>query len=588
MSRPTISQARQWQPDSLGAAADAWDGAASDLSREFDVAVAGLQTERDFWSGDAADAARDRARSLSGEANALARALVAAAGAARSGARQMATARDDLLSAVAALERLGFVVGDDGTVGPPAQPPSALLGQVTDPRLLDDVMASAATEFTADIVAKLDTLGAADAAAARDIEEAFATVATPDTVPTGVDDSGSTVANWPHMTRDAIAAQIAGMTSEQRDRLVIEHPAIVGNTDGVPWDMRGAANRLNIAQAILDERRHLGRPVDDKIHDFMATKYPGWSPGRPYPGLAHLLDWQALQSDTPRRRDVLAAQDAGGHHRIAFYQGLLDQVPDPTGGSGRVDRQILAFDLGRSSFIELIGDLKTAQNIGVLIPGFNTTILDSAANTATATRFVNAAHGDLAMITYLGGPFPQGELPREIKRAADPSYAVDMAPRLVAFSADVDRVVDATGRPIPVTYLGHSYGGSILGTAEVLGLTADRTIYAAAAGAGVGVHTPLQWHNTNSDVQRFSITAPGDPIGLVQAFPFDSHGTDPDKMPGVTNLATGHYDDGRRMAGTDAHSDIINAPSDAWRNIFGVLTGGPRTTKTGWFLPWTG
>jgi pimeloyl-ACP methyl ester carboxylesterase len=47
--------------------------------------------------------------------------------------------------------------------------------------------------------------------------------------------------------------------------------------------------------------------------------------------------------------------------------------------------------------------------------------------------------------------------------AANPRYALDMAPRLVAFSEDVDRTVEATGRPIPVTYIGHSYGGSIGG-----------------------------------------------------------------------------------------------------------------------------
>ena len=65
-----------------------------------------------------------------------------------------------------------------------------------------------------------------------------------------------------------------------------------------------------------------------------------------------------------------------------------------------------------------------------------------------------------------------------------------MAPHLVSFSQDVDRTVDATGRPMPVTYIGHSYGGSIVGTAEALGLTADRTLYVAAAGAGVGVDDP--------------------------------------------------------------------------------------------------
>jgi hypothetical protein len=160
--------------------------------------------------------------------------------------------------------------------------------------------------------------------------------------------------------------------------------------------------------------------------------------------------------------------------------------------------------------------------------------------------------------------------------AASPRYALDMAPRLVAFSEDVDRTVDAKaadGAPVPVTYIGHSYGGSILGTAEAMGLTADQTMYIAAAGAGVGVDDPGDWHNRNPDVVRFSMTAPGDLIQAVQGIPGGPHGADPDEMPGVIHLATGYYDDGRVMAGRQAHSDVLNSPSDSWRNILAVITG---------------
>jgi pimeloyl-ACP methyl ester carboxylesterase len=145
----------------------------------------------------------------------------------------------------------------------------------------------------------------------------------------------------------------------------------------------------------------------------------------------------------------------------------------------------------------------------------------------------------------------------------------------VSFSEDVNRVVDATGRNISVTYVGHSYGGSILGTAEAMGLTADRTVYVEAAGAGVGVNDPGDWHNENPYVMRFSMTAPGDWIELLQGMPLNPHGADPDEMAGVIRLATGHYDDGRAMAGPDTHSDVLNEPSTAWRNILAVMTGQP-------------
>jgi hypothetical protein len=313
------------------------------------------------------------------------------------------------------------------------------------------------------------------------------------------------------------------MTPEQRQRLVAEFPHQVGNTDGMPWDMRIAANRTNIAQAVLDER---------------------------------------------------------DPDRLAFYRTLLGEVDDPAGGGRRVDRQVIAFDPARSSLIELNGDLAAAKSVAVLVPGLNTTIEGSAANTATARRFVAATRGDAAVVTYLGGPFPRGELAAGLVDAADPRYARDMAPRLVAFSEDVDRTVDAaaaTRQPVPVTYIGHSYGGSILGTAEAMGMTADRALYVAAAGAGVGVDDPGDWHNRNPHVLRFSMTAPGDFIELVQGIPAGPHGADPDEMAGVIPLATGHYDDGRLMTGWQAHTDVLNAPSDSWRNVLAVITGDSET-----------
>jgi len=260
--------------------------------------------------------------------------------------------------------------------------------------------------------------------------------------------------------------------------------------------------------------------------------------------------------------------DPAAQQRTAFYRGLLGEVDDPTGSGQRVDRQILAFDPARASLVELNGNLATAKSVAVLVPGLNTTIEGSAANTRTARRFVSATRGDVATITYLGGPFPRGNPVTGAVDAADPRYALDMAPRLVAFSEDVDRTVD-----VPVTYVGHSYGGSIVGTAEALGLSGDRTLYVAAAGAGVGVDEPGDWHNRNPDVLRFSMTAPGDFIQAVQGIPGGPHGADPDEMPGVIHLATGHYDDGRLMAGPQAHSDVLNWPSDAWRNILAVITG---------------
>ncbi len=524
--RLTVSQAEAWQPDSLSRLADAWDEAARRLAAHVDSAMREVHRSNEFWTGATADAARDDARGIRAAGDDAARRLVLASVAARDGADQIAAARATVLTLVTEARDDGFDVADDGSVAIRAGPPPLLVAlSGGDPVVAHDLLTVRAGTLSRQIEDALDRLAAADTDAAGDIEEAFAPSPIPRaaaTVPAGAwpVQASDVVAGWPAMSQDRIGEQVAAMTPAQRQRLITEFPHQVGNTDGVPWDMRAAANRVNIAQAIVD------------------TENP---------------------------------------ERIALYRSLLGEIDDPARSGQRIDRQILAFDPARASLVELNGNLSTANSVAVLVPGMNTTIESSAANTQTARRFVSATRGDVAAITYLGGPFPRGNPVTGVVDAASPRYALDMAPRLVAFSEDVDRAVDATGRSIPITYIGHSYGGSIMGTADALGMTADRTLYVAAAGAGVGVDDPGDWHNRNPDVLRFSMTAPGDFIEAVQGIPGGPHGADPDAMPGVIRLTTGHYDDGRLVAGPNAHTDVLNWPSDAWRNVLAVITGDSET-----------
>lgn len=491
------------------------------MAEEADAAMRDIDLSHEFWTGAAADAARRDAHSIAASTEDAARHLVTAAIAARDGADQLAAAQSLVLAKVAQARDSGFEIADDGTASVRAGPSPLLIAlSGGNAAVAHDMLAMRADELTKQITAALDRLSAADADASRDIEEAFESVpitGAAATVPASAwpVQASDVVAGWPAMGQDRIGEQIAAMTPAQKQQLTTEFPQQVGNTDGVPWDMRVAANRINIAQAIVD-------------------------------GL----------------------DDPTAQQRTAFYRGLLGEIDDPTGSGQRIDRQILAFDPARASLVELNGNLESAKGVAVLVPGLNTTIEGSAANTSTARRFVSATGGGVAAITYLGGPFPHGNFVTGVVDAADPRYALNMAPRLVAFSEDVDRAVD-----VPVTYIGHSYGGSIVGTAEALGLSGDRMLYVAAAGAGVGVDDPGDWHNRNPDVMRFSMTAPGDFIQLAQGIPGGPHGADPDEMPGVIHLATGHYDDGRLMAGPQAHSDVLNCPSDAWRNILAVIAG---------------
>ncbi|KGI68640.1 alpha/beta hydrolase family protein [Mycolicibacterium rufum] len=528
MSRPTVTQARAWRPETLRELAQACDALARRVSGAADAVLALSAGTHDHWDGAAAEAARGRAGGIAADAAAAARRLIAASVAADDGADQVSVARADVLDALARVDRDGLAVADDGAVIRAGTPdPVLVLLAGGDAGAAGQMLDVAAAQAHSRIIAALDRLGAADGDAASDLAAAL-TGDTPRspaaTVPAGAAPGLSPdVAGWPTTSQDGIAAQIAAMTPDQRDRLVEQYPRQVGNTDGVPWPMRVAANRINIAAALLAE----------------------------------------------------SGRDTGSRRRIALYRDLLGEIDDPARSGARIRRQILAFDPARASLVELNGDLATARSVAVLVPGVNTTIEGSAATTATARRFVSGSRGDAAVITYLGGPFPQVHDPAAaLLEAADPRDALAMAPRLVAFSEDVDRTV-APG--VPVTVIGHSYGGSIVGTAEALGLTSDRTLLVAAAGSGVGVDDPSDWHNRNPDVLRFSMTAPGDFIEAVQGIPGGPHGADPDEMPGVIRLAAGDYDDGQPVAGWEAHSGMLNRPSDSWRTVLAVITGDSET-----------
>ena len=203
----------------------------------------------------------------------------------------------------------------------------------------------------------------------------------------------------------------------------------------------------------------------------------------------------------------------------------------------------------------------------MLNPGMNTTIEGSPADTATARQFVAAAGGDVASSHTWAAVFPRQPRLGMIDAATpdlrwiwrrDWSHSVRM-------STDMDATA-AGGASVRSLTSATPTRGSILGTAESLGLTAHRTMYVAAAGAGVGVDDRSDWHNRNPHVIPFSMTAPGDLIQAVRD-PRGPHGADPDEMAGVIPLATGYYDDGRLMSGRQAHAGVLNSPSDSWRNI---------------------
>lgn len=296
------------------------------------------------------------------------------------------------------------------------------------------------------------------------------------------------------------------------------------------------------------------------------------------------LDW-----DTRIAANAVAVRRAAQRERLAGRGGtiIIDRVhamdrlrPDPVSGVPS-RRRFVAFDpAGPGQMIELVGDPSTADGLALYVPGTGTNLEMSHVNTEVADHLVAAGEGRIAALVFLGGHFPQDMW----IESGDPVFTLAMAPLLACFSLDVQAHLDAIGRGarsaetarLPVTVLGHSFGGAVVGTAETLGLWADRVMYVASPSAGIGVRSASQWRNRAPAVRRYSITVPGDPIELMQIrfglrYPGASTA---DIMDGVRRLDSGFFDNGEVLYGTRGHGGVFDRSSDAFWQMAEVIVGG--------------
>ncbi|GAB2952853.1 alpha/beta hydrolase [Micromonospora polyrhachis] len=308
-----------------------------------------------------------------------------------------------------------------------------------------------------------------------------------------------------------------------------------------PFANRIAANRQAVSTALDAERQRLAQLKEE-------------------------LDGPPFHRDYQEER-FLKQDIEKSQARIELYENILAE-----------HRKILSFDpSGDGSMVELVGDIGPhTRNVAVFVPGTYSELATLERYHDTMAGFVDAApKRDLAVVLWMDGDLPSNLFPQ----APSARYADDLGPRLAEFSQELRTEIAgsaAAGNGVQVTYAGHSYGGAVVGTAEQFGLDANRVLHIESAGMGHDVGGPADLRPVHQDVQRYSMTAPGDPIAWVRDVNIGNwgHGADPDEFPGVVRLETGNYPDGRPLEGKAAHSDVLIYHSDAWWNIYNVFTGG--------------
>ncbi len=394
----------------------------------------------------------------------------------------------------------------------------------------------------------------------------------------------------PASAASLVAAELASMTPGVRRTVALLHPRLMTAAAAAPPVDRFAASRVLLAA-------DLGR----------------------------------LQE---RRASAPAAQRDRIDRRARWERDLLDgqvELRHPDGSVTRHPHQVLQFDpSGDGRIIEVVGDLDRARHLAVFVPGTGSDLDRYPGTFARMVPFA-AADPDLAVVVWQGADHPDqpfddgnpsltdiassvwrdpGGVPREVRAwprehvlAAGLRDAADVAgPALAKDVAGLRAAVP--GPASDLTVLGHSYGGSIVGSAELYGMVADRVVHVASAGAYVD--DVSRYAAPAGSTQRFSMTAFDDPIRLSQGHDLDDagprlrqllptvlhpltvglpdaagavwgpaqqvgHGLDPDLMPGVVRLDTGVHADGSLVRG---HSGMFTPGSTAWRNLLAVMTRG--------------
>lgn len=532
--RPTISELRSWNIPAFQDAARVLDAAVADINGA--IQANGSLVPQLSWEGTGRESAVLRSEEEIDSATEIRDALSEGSVELTNTYDSLYWAREFALRTVTEAEAEGLVVRDDGQVLP---------GTVTDPGLVAinaericgalDAVDTADSTAQTQLKAVTDLANTISGAGGRPrIQLAGSGPAlSPDEI----------IESWGGKTPEEISAEIAAMSPQDRALLINADPMAVGNTDGVPWDMRFDANEVNIFNSLVEERR---KPNPDE-------------------GRIRTLE------------DMLAPWDDPTTNAVPMGLGNAPETPS----NDYVHRNFLRFDpnaQGRA--VEVVGTIdSTTQNIGVLIPGTGTTLNDlNGYRERVGLAMKNSP--STAAIVWQDADFPDS-VPRD---APFSNYANTAAPDLVSFSQELQRQISHAAPEAKTTYVAHSYGGSILGTANALGgFYSDREVYAAPSGSGTGVDGPEDWHNLNPDAQRFTLTAPGDNIAVpqqagetvIREFDFDHFvlSANPANFDGVTRLDTGYYSDGNLVAGTDAHSGIFEENSDSMANVIGVING---------------
>lgn len=275
----------------------------------------------------------------------------------------------------------------------------------------------------------------------------------------------------------AVAGWWSALNDEQKGLLVEQHPAELGNLNGVPAEARDQINR-----AVLSDDLHR---VEDAAQQH---------------GVSH----DSLRDDVLHDRDIqtygLSAEDADRYQNaVKTKQGL-----DLSGGADpQHPRPVLlwAYDpmaFGRDGKAAIaIGNPDKARNTAVVVPGSNSSVKagwlsdgpDEAINLYEQSLRAEPSRST-AVLAWMGYDAPAFDPPRWRTTVLDPGMLREIGTPWMARQAGAALAADVNGLAVThegparsqVTVLGHSYGATTVSDAFAMGMRANDAVLVGCPG----------------------------------------------------------------------------------------------------------
>ncbi|MDQ4054254.1 MAG: alpha/beta hydrolase family protein [Actinomycetota bacterium] len=404
------------------------------------------------WSGRGATAYHSSIAPIGRGADAMSLALRAVARRVEAHAAEMTTLvrrRDDLVERRQELTQQIALLQDEATGATPAEVPAlqAACDQVrTQVQSLDGDVTRWVTDVSVEEQEMVDAL--LRVLSLDQVETAYGGIADP---------ADAALATMPtsRATPEDVNTWWDGLTTGQQQAILAASPGSIGNRDGIPAGVRDDANTVTLERDLAE-----------------------WT----------LLEERGLLTDDERQW-LDNARAAG--RAVQAIEGRVDPVTGEPIESRLSIYDPAAFD-GDGAVAISAGDLDTADNVAVVVPGFGTDAesapyhADRAATIYESTRYLDDTQTNATMF-WIGYDAPDN-LPWT-GGGWDGAGVVTEA----AATAGGDRLADTIdglragrdGEPAHLTTIGHSYGSTTTGHgAHDHGLATDDLVFAGSPGVG--------------------------------------------------------------------------------------------------------